>query len=398
MSVNQNKLDAFLLKSLILLAVGMVVAQSLGQDSLTSYMFLLTFPLTVLLWIRTIRSTVTGLDVLVVVTIGLALINVLINASMTGTGPSFSYIRKMIIFSVTLLFFQTVYRLKISEETVRFINLTADLLVIYLILAYFFLNVQMFQLHGRPSIYLTFHMDNPNLTALFLICLYMLEMYRLFTPERWYSKVLHIIMSAFLALFVVQTQSRNALLVMSIFTVVCAWLVFRGTEKMKMGKLRAALIATFPAVFVSVYVALIYTPAVQKAFDFLVSEGKKLDSRTKIWTAALDHLRSSPIVGAYSQISNGSGSSQMHNTHLDIACSYGIPVLILVCVLLWSYLNQKDREYQDKCGYIYILGFSCAIILGIGEAALFSGGLGLYVLVGCFMLLASHSEGKCETQ
>lgn len=398
MSEQQSKIDAFLLKTLFLLAVGMVVAQSLGLDSLTSYMFLLTFPLTVLLWLRTIRTTVTALDVLLVVTIGLALINVLINASMTGTGVGFSYIRKLIIFCITLLFFQTAYRLKIGDDMVRFMNLTADLLVLYLILAYFVFNVQMFQLHGRLSVYLTFHMDNPNLTALFLICLYMLEMYRLFTPERWYFKLLHIVMAAFLALFIVQTQSRNALLVMVIFTAVCAWLVFRGTRKMKLGKLRSALIAVFPAAFVSVYVALIYTPVIQDLFGFLVSEGKKLDSRTKVWAGALENLRSSPIVGAYSQISQGSGSSQMHNTHLDIACSYGIPVLILVCILLWNYLHQKDRIYRDKSGYIYILGFACAIILGIGEAALFSGGLGLYILVGGFMMLANHSEGKSDAE
>lgn len=394
MSMQPQKIDNFLLKLLFLLAAGMVVAQSLGLDSLTSYMFLLTFPVTVLLWLRTIRITVTGMDFLVIITVALALVCVLLSASITGVSPGFSYLRKLIIFCVTLLFLQTAYRMRIDQSMVRFINIVADTLVVYLIGAYFLLNTQMFQLHGRLSVYLTFHMDNPNLTALFLTSLYMLEMYRLFSPEKWYFKVLHIIMAVFLALFVLQTQSRNCLVVMVLFTAVCAWLIFKSKAKLKLGRVTSALIAAFPALFVAAYFLLIYTPFIQETFDFLVSEGKNLDSRTKVWTAALEHLWTSPVIGAYSQISQGTGSSQMHNTHLDIACSYGIPVMILVCILLWNYLNQNDRVYTDKSGYIYILGFACAIILGIGEAALFSGGLGLYILVGSFLMLANHSEAE----
>lgn len=392
MSMNLNKIDSFLLRLLVLLAAGMVVCQSLGMDSLTSRMFLLTFPVTIFLWLRTIRVTVTGLDLVVIVTIALALVSVLINASITNTMPNFSYIRKLIMFAMTLLFFQTAHRLRIDKEMVRFINVVADLMVLYLIFAFFLMNARMFQLHGRNSTYLTFHMDNPNLTALFLTCLYMLALYRLFSPERWYVKVLHVIMALFLGTFVVLTQSRNCLLVLLIFTAVCAWLIFRGNGTMKLRKGTSALIATFPGLFVAAYFLLIYTPVIQKAFAFLVAEGKKLDSRTRVWTAGLEPLARSPLIGAYSEISGGTGSFQMHNTHLDIACSYGFPVLILVCILLWNYLNRKDRIYTKKSSYIYILGFACAIMLGIGEAALFSGGLGLYVFVGIFLMLADHSE------
>ena len=33
------------------------------------------------------------------------------------------------------------------------------------------------------------------------------------------------------------------------------------------------------------------------------------------------------------------------------------------------------------------LGFTCEIILGVGEAAIFSGGLGVYLYAGTFLLL-----------
>jgi ATP-dependent Lon protease len=88
----------------------------------------------------------------------------------------------------------------------------------------------------------------------------------------------------------------------------------------------------------------------------------------------------------------GTGKSQMHNSHLDIAASYGIPVLILVCVLLTCYMHHRGRSYTQKSSYIYMLAFCCAILLGIGEAAVFAGGMGIYIFVGTFLLLANMED------
>lgn len=398
MSMEQRKIDVVLFRILFLLAAGIVVVQPLGFSGLTSYMFLLTFPLTVFLWIRSVRKTLTGTDLLVISVVALAALNVLINASVTGVMPGFSYIKKLIMFVVTLLFLQMAYRVRVDKNMIRFVNIVVDFLTVYFILMYFTQNVRMFTLNGRVSAYLTFCFSNPNLTGLFLTCLYMLELYRLFSPEKWYWKVIHIIMACFLAFFVWQTDSRNCLLVMTLFTGICAWLVFRGHRQMRIGKLWAAIISAFPMLFLVAYMAFVYTPWVQNTFDFLVGEGKNLDSRMRIWGPAMNQLAASPLIGAYSQISKGTGMSQMHNTHLDVACSYGIPVLILFCVLIWNYLNQKDRCYTEKASFIYILGFACAIMLGIGEAALVSGGLGLYIFIGTFLILANHTREESDSK
>ena len=396
MPIQQQKIDGFLLKLQMLLATVMVVAQTLGLDNLTSYVFLATFPLTVVLWLRTIRQRITVLDLLMVFTIALAGLNVLINASLTAAGLGFTYIKKLIIFSVTIMFLQTANRLRVQADVVRFIHRLVDLLVGYLIVIFFVLNVKVYDIGGRVSAYLTFNMDNPNLTALFLSCLYMLELYRLFTPAKWYIKLLHVGMAVFVAVFVVMTQSRNCMMVLILFTIICAWLIFKGKGTKTLGPVKSALIAVFPGLFIGGYFLMVNLPALRSRFDFLVSEGKGLDSRDRIWGPALEDLMSSPVVGAYNQISNGTGVSQMHNTHLDVACSYGIPVLILVCVLLWFYLHQGGRRYVSKASYIYMLAFACAIILGIGEAALFSGGLGLYIFVGSLLLLSGYTEEAVE--
>lgn len=387
-----RRIDAFLLKILYLIAVLIVVFQALGQGSITSMLFMMTFPVTVLLWIRSVRNTITGMDLLVLITIALAFFAVLVNAIAAKTSLSFSYLRKVIMFAMSLLFMQVAYRMRVEKDIISFVNNMVNFLTIFLIAMYFLQNAQMHLFGGRVTRYLTFRFSNPNVAAMFLTCLYMLELYRLFRPEKWYWKLLHIVMAVFLAWFIFESQSRNSLLVVSLFTAVCAWLVFKSGKHLYMPKGLAAVISIFPALFVGGYLALINMSWVQELLSFITGTGKGLDSRVLIWQQALEYLIQSPLIGAYGQISEGTGAFQMHNTHLDIACSYGIPVLIMVCVLLRNYIYQRGRRYSDKESYIYILGFACAVMLGIGEAALFSGGLGIYIFVGTFLLFVNRGD------
>lgn len=384
-------LDRILLKALYLVVAGIVVCEVLDIQ-ITSTLFLFTFPLTVALWIRTVRQKVTGLDFAALTAIVLAFINVLINASITNTDIDFDYLKKVIMFSMSLLFLQTCYRIRVKKDMVVFINRLVDCLTILLIVAFFLWNSQMHMIDNRVSAYLTFRFSNPNLTGLFLVCLYMLELYRLFSREKWGWKLLHIAMAAFLGYFILESQSRNSLLAFVAFTAVCAWLIFKSRRQLRITKVGATVFSIAPAVFVMFYMAMVNLPWVQIILDFLVGEGKALTSRHDVWETALTALYSSPLIGAYSQISNGEGALQMHNSHLDIAASYGIVVFLLVCYLLWRYLYQKGRYYNHKSNYVYILGFVCAILLGIGEAALFSGGLGIYVFIGTFLMLANYEK------
>lgn len=390
--MKQQKTDTLLFKILFLVALAIIVAQTQGMGSLTSNLFLLTFPMTVALWLRSARKTVTVMDLVMLLTAAVAAVNVLINAAATGVMPGFSYIKKLIMFVMTILFFRAVCRLQVERSVIRFVNRAVDLLAVYLIFMFAVQTSRMFLMNGRVSVYLTFRFSNPNLTGLFLTCLYMLELCQLLGAKGWQRKLVHIVLAVFLAVFVVLTQARNALMILLLFTGCCGLLALRRGERLGFGKILAAAVAVFPILFVGAYVALVYTPWIQETFSFMVGEGKGLDSRMEIWGPALENLAASPLIGAYSQISGGTGTGQMHNTHLDVACSYGIPVLVLVCVLLWDCLHQNGRGYTRKGSFIYVVGFACAILLGMGEAALFSGGLGLYVFVGSFLLMANHTE------
>ena len=388
-----RRIDRLLLKALYLLAAGILVSQVLGQETLTSLLFTMTFPLTVLVWLRTVRKTLTGTDLMVLGTIALSFACVLVDAAIHNASLSFSYLKKVIMFSMTLLFFQSAFRLRVDQGMIKFIERVIDCVTLFLMVMYLFRTSEMFSLNGRVTTYLTFRMSNPNLTGMFVACLYILELYRIFKQKKWYRKIGHILMSAFLGMCVIQTQSRNALMVMMLFTVICVWLIFRGMKNMCVSGFVASLIAVLPALFVMLYFFLLNSPWIGEVFSFLIDEGKDLNSREIVWTNAREAIQSSPIIGAYATISRGSGQSQMHNSHLDIAASYGLPTMALVCVLLRKYLFQRRRTYENKQSYLHILGFASVLMLGIGEAALFSGGLGIYVFAGTLLLLARCDGG-----
>lgn len=387
-----ERMDRVLLKMLYLDAAAIVAVQTLGLDGPVSLLFTLTFPLTVLLWLRAVREKLTVFDLLVLLTAGLAAVNVLLDALGSGADLSFAYGKKLVMFVMTLLFFGAAYRFRSSGDVARLVKGAGDVLALWLLGMYALQRERMFYIDGRLSGYLTFGFTNPNLTAMVLSCLYMLQLCRLFEPLEGKRKVLHLALAAVLACFLWETRSRNCMLAMAVFTAGWVALALAGERKLRCPGWLAALVSILPGLFVAGYRMLVSLEEVPGFLTVFVGEGKRLDSRMAVWGPALEALGDSPVIGGYYRISDGLGTSQMHNSHLDIAASYGVPVLWLVCVLLGAYLYQGGGAYADKARFCCLLAFGCGLMMGLGEAAVFSGGLGIYIFVGMFLLLANEEE------
>ena len=386
-----ERMDRLLLKMLYLDVAAIVAAQTLGLDALVSALFTLTFPLTVLLWLRSVREKLTVLDLLALLTVFLAAVSVLLDALGAGAVLTASYGKKLIMFAMTLLLFQAMYRFDGSADVAGLVKGLGDILTLWLLGMYLLQRERMFYIGGRLSGYLTFGFTNPNLAAMVLSCLYMLQGCRLFETERKHRAV-HLGLAAVLMFFLWQTRSRNCLLATAVFTGGWVLLAFCKGKRLRIPGWLAATVSVLPGLFVVGYLGLVSMEDVPEFVTFFLGEGKRLDSRMAVWGPALEALRDSPIIGAYCRISGGAGSSQMHNSHLDIAASYGIPVLVLSCLLLGAYLYQGGREYPDRERFCAILAFGCCLLLGLGEAAVFSGGLGIYLFAGMFLLLAKGEE------
>ena len=383
-----TQMDAFLIRALYLSAAGIVFATVLGLNPAASALFALTFFLVVLLWLSGTVRQVVRTDAIVLLTIGLALGNIVINASAEEARVTFGYLKKYIMFSSTLVYFQAACKLRIDEDTEKFLLTLASVIAAFFAAAYALELSNLYVIRGRVSDYLTFGFTNPNLTALFLVCIFSCELLQVFRSRKIFRKLVHLLLAGALCFFVQKTGSRNCLMTIILETVLCGALQFRK-RGVRLPKWAALLAAVWPLLFAGLYLAFVDSEWITETFAFIAAKGKGLDSRIEVWLPALNSYAESPLFGAYSQISRGTGLSQMHNTHLDILASYGIVPLVLVCGLLYGMIRGSGNGREETMARIC---FASAIIMGMGEAALFSGGLGIYLFAGMALLLCGRQR------
>lgn len=368
--MEMRRFDRAVAMAQVTLVLCIAVLQTVGADALTGALFYLTFPLTWLLWLRVVGRRITWEDMYLPVTAVLAAVAVLLGAVIHGSGYGLDYWKKLIIFITTLLYFQAASRLRADAQFKAFVGRGILLAAAVFVGMFFLRREEMYAIDGVKSAYLTFGFTNPNLATLFLSMMAMLLFARARETKRWY----YAMASAWMAVFVVLTGARNAMLALAVFGLLCL---------MRCQRVRAAgFWAWVPAVFAIAYLWLL--PTLQPWLEHLGRDGKGLDSRWEIWQQAWQAVATSPIFGAYDTVSQGTGMFQLHNSHLDLAASYGVPVLVLVCVLL--------RRWLKCCVGVYTAAAVGAVLLGCGEAAVFSGGLGIYILAGLPLLLAKEEK------
>lgn len=377
-----------------LLGAAIILCQILYLRQLVSILFYISFFVSAALWVCTTTESLDKLDWLAIAIVLLAFVHVAINAALTGASFSFEYLKKYIMFCCSVIFLAAIRRISLDQTTFRFLEALFLLIGAFMLFMYLFRNQQMHLLNGQYTRYLTFRFTNPNLTALFLSCMMMFLEVAAFQEKRVPMKILLFAMAAAELVFLYQTESRNALLAVLAFTVF-SLLFFLRKKHLTFRKGTLWLVAIVPLLFAIVYLYFVDSTGFAKLFSFFAGEGKKLNSRTKIWLPAFQAYAASPIFGAYYQVSGGTGSSQLHNTHVDILASYGLSILILVCIFLYLLMRDKQKKVTSPAQNSTLLGFICALLLGIGEAALFSGGLSVYLFFGIF-LAATGEEQRTE--
>jgi hypothetical protein len=166
------------------------------------------------------------------------------------------------------------------------------------------------------------------------------------------------------------------------------------TQLKDVNKLLSFVIVLWPLIFAIVYMALVKSQTINELLSFLVTKGKELDSRQRIWQYAISSFTGSPIIGAYNQISKGSGMFQLHNTGLDTLASYGIIPYTLTTLFLHQTCLCRNNEFDTTEQYICINAYFACLIMGIGEAGLFSGSLSYFVYVSMFFRMSGLIRRK----
>lgn len=365
---------------LLLAVAGSVICEVLDLEAMASGLYTLTFPLTAALWISTVKERLYAGDLWLLGTLALAAVAVIVSALRSGCFAIEGY-KKPVMLAMALLYLQSVSKMRPDRMTETFCRLATTAMALFLTGAYLLLGDDAYD-----GAYLTFRMTNPNLAGLILAIVYLWQLYWL-GDGKWPCRVLRFLLCLVLGYFLLQTRARSALIAAAAATLLWAAAMFRRKTQ-AFGLTGSGILVSVPGIFAAGYLMLIRLPWVRWGLTFLTGAGKGLDSRRDIWEAVCSGIAARPLLGDYFGLPAQTGASHGHNIYLEIAGSYGIPVLMGVLGLLWGYLYRSGRPCSSRRSFSALCCFAGALMLGIGESALLCGGLGIYVLFGTFLLLS----------
>lgn len=376
-----------LLRVEYVLAAIVLCLQPLGLSAYTGYFLYPTFGIALLLWLCVLWPQPQTIDLLMLLIAAVALAAVLCNGIAAGVTITVSYMKKYMLFMFTLLFLTAAGRLCIDRMTARLLfglQLVFSLLLLCMLVLR---RDDMYRLDGHVSPLLTFGFTSSQLVGLFLACEIMFFVIATMRTRSTGIRYASMAAAGLNAVLLYHTKCRTALGAVVAFLFFCLLRHRLGSWRRPIRKGMLALGVVTPLVAVAVYRYVVVSSWVQKVLPYVVTEGKPLESRMDIWTFALSLIEDSPLIGAYYEAGYGTGMFQMHNTHLDTAVSYGVPTLVLVCLFLYLLLRQAQEGDRP----VSALAFMSVLLLGVGEAALLSGGLVFYLYAGLFLLHGDDS-------
>ena len=377
------RVDSIITKCIVielLLPVIVCIGNFFQNSFLISIAFSFTF--VVLMFLLVMQSHGGKLDKIYAVLVTLSVINVVFNAIISPIAQiSFDYMKKLIMFICSITFFVLMRDAQISEKD-KEIAYRAGLAITFLFpFAFFVLNIR-----TKLGFYLTMGFTNPNFTALWAFHGFLFAMIALFRNSRVWLKV--VCVAGGVACLYISSLTLNRAIWVAFACFIVFLLYGLIGRKRSFNPIVITIIIVLPILIVLIYHSLLENTAFQHAFSFFVSKGKVLGSRARVWDFAVEKIKQGWLLGDYSGISNGTGISQMHNTHLDVLCSYGIVPFSLFIYVLRSIaltINARSKTLEQ---YVSLCAFLSVILFGVFEAALFSGSTGLNYLTGAFLILA----------
>ena len=373
---------SFIIFTYVLSAL-MIIGQILGVSGITSLAYALSFLTVFVLWCLHIKE-VNALDLLAVSIIALSLLGVIA----TYTTLSVSYFFNWITFAFVFLYFSVCLKIRLDRRAL--INLFRVNFFVALLscIIYIVKFDWVFYVTNTGVRYLRYDFYNPNTAAIFLFCIAVTGLLKFFFSEHTsiFKQIAYIALSFAL---IVQTLSRTVCIAIVFFVIIYVIFKRKGRYFLPKGNVFCIVVSLFPFIFAIVYSIFIQNPAIHKIFSFLVSEGKEMDSRQYVWEYAFRLVKESPLFGSYGYLLTHPDFSQMHNSHLNVLVSYGVIVFVLVVIYLFLVMKKITAESKNNRTELCVWAFIVCLILGAGEAILFSGGLSFYLFVGQFLLLAN---------
>lgn len=367
----------------LFLVISICFFTMIEQSAVVSVLFAATFILMVLivllqLWLKP------KLNNLHIIAFSLLVLS-FVHVTMSADALSFDYYKKLIMFACTVLMLPVVESTQVNRKMVNWVlGLNLLLAMLYAIM-YFAVGVR-----GEIADHLTLNFSNPNATGMFLMHSVLYCAISFYYFRHWLPKFLAAILTLVILWLLWQTDARSTLVAMFGFAFFAVINIVLKKE-IKISPKISFVLVLLPLLVAAVYLAIAETDFLNRWFGFFISEGKPMTSRVRIWSNVLAWYRNAPIVGAYNGISGGTGVSQLHNTHLDVLTSYGTVPFVLFIMLLHQGIVRILPLAKTSFSRMCMFAFYAVLIQGSFEAALVSGGTGLYILSFGFLLLAKYN-------
>lgn len=372
----------------IILVALIVLFTITKQSSLVSLCFSMSF--IVLLCYTVYRATTTKFNLNLFLLIILSVVNVVVNALVSSEAIlGFDYFKKLLMFSAFMLMLNFAQYDSISPNTHNIVLKLPSAVAAILVCSYFFLGNT-----DRLAGGITLGFSNPNFTGMWLMHLFIYVFLLTISIKQNRLKKLALGLAlVIMAWLIYETKARSCMIGLSIFLLLCIMEKLTDTNFAKKPIVWGTIVL-IPIVIVLLYKSLLNANWFISIFAAFVSEGKGLSSRLAVWQPALKAFMDSPILGNYCGISQGTGTSQLHNTHLDVLVSYGIIPFIMFLVALLDVAKKVTMREMTFFNYTAFSGFLSIIVIGTFEAAVVSGAMGLNILTVGLIVLANYDDGE----
>lgn len=370
----------------LFLTLAIALCTVLHVSNAVTVCFTMTFVVFLFLLIRYFSSTAVPISMILLLSI--AFFNVVLNALLTQrTQIDFNYFKKYIMFLCTVLYLYAAADVKLSR-TCRHVLSILPLIIGTVLIGSYYLFGNRTMIAGNP----TLGFINPNFAGMWLVHVLFYAVYDAVAYKSIPLKVYCGILIVLDLVLIIKIYARSCFLGILAFAILLPLGIFR--KKYNLSKGAIVVITISPLLIALAYLAIENTAWFANTFSFLIRVGKKLNARNELWLSAISTAKNHLILGNYSGISGGMGMSQLHNTHIDVLCSYGIVPFVLFVASLSGIMLRINRRIHCIQQYLAFCAFTGIIFVGAFEAALVSGSTGLYFLSGGMLFLASQEDSE----
>ena len=315
---------------------------------------------------------------LVMLIIAVSAVGVIMSFYRNNAEFEFDKFKEYFIFLSAIIFMFVCCHIKTDKRTVNFI-LKFNIVIACLYIAAYRYAPRV----NNSSVGIDFNFGNPNFAGMWILQSLIYCTIAVVVYKKVLMKIIAGIPLVMLIYYLHQTGARNCELAYLIFLAVC--ILFMTGKSKSFPKPVMVFINVLPIVFVPLYLKFI-DPIVKTGWlDFIVSEGKSLNSRVKVWNHFFEKLGSHWLEGEYLTCLGNS-----HNSHMVVLCSYGAVTLLLVILFTYLVSVKASENNTDKRNGYCLAGFFATLFMGFGEGALFAGGIGLYIMGCSFIYLARY--------